>query len=103
MSKLSEAEVSGALEALPGWEGDTTAIRRTFRFGDFAGAMAFVNRVADVAEELDHHPDIAISWSRVDLTISSHAAGGVTDGCVELARRIDPLGVDAGAGASASE
>ncbi|MGH8903029.1 MAG: 4a-hydroxytetrahydrobiopterin dehydratase [Egibacteraceae bacterium] len=78
-------------ETLSGWEGTTEQISKTYRFSDFAESMTFVNRVADIAEEMNHHPDIHIRWNRVTLEIASHAAGGVTQDCIELARRADAL------------
>lgn len=78
-----------ALDRLDGWEGTTERIRKTYTFSDFAESMRFVNRVADVAEEMNHHPDVWIRWNKVTLEISSHAAGGVTQDCVELAHRAD--------------
>ncbi|MGH8898788.1 MAG: 4a-hydroxytetrahydrobiopterin dehydratase [Egibacteraceae bacterium] len=83
-----------ALDTLNGWEGTTEQIRKTYAFSDFAQAMRFVNRVADVAEEMNHHPDVHIRWNKVTLEISSHAAGGVTQACVELAHRADDVQVD---------
>lgn len=59
---------------------------------DFAAAMAFVNRVAELAEEADHHPDISVSWNTVVLTLSTHSAGGITQLDLDLAGRIDGLG-----------
>jgi 4a-hydroxytetrahydrobiopterin dehydratase len=80
------------LHDLDGWEGTVDeGIRKTFTFKDFAEAMAFVNRVADVAEKMNHHPDIAISWNRVTLRIISHAAGGVTQDCLDLAARAEAV------------
>jgi len=85
---LDDQAVREGLAELDGWQGSTEKIAKTFTFDDFAGSMAFVNRVAAIAEELDHHPDIRISWNTVELEISSHAAGGVTATCLDLARRI---------------
>ena len=68
------------------------ALERTFAFADFAGSMAFVNRVAELAEEADHHPDIAISWNRVTLRLATHSAGAITEEDHALADRIDGLG-----------
>ncbi len=79
-----------ALHQLAGWDGTVTeGLTKTYDRGDFAGAMAFVNRVADIAERMDHHPDIQISWATVSLRILSHSAGGVTEACVQLAAAID--------------
>jgi 4a-hydroxytetrahydrobiopterin dehydratase len=78
------------LNELDGWDGTVDeGISKLYEFGDFAGSMAFVNRVADIAEDMNHHPDIGISWNTVELRILSHAAGGVTQDCLDLAQRID--------------
>ena len=75
------------------WRSEGDAIVRDFEFDDFAGAMAFVNRVADAAEAANHHPDILVhGWNKVRLTLSTHSEGGVTDADRELARTIDGLG-----------
>jgi 4a-hydroxytetrahydrobiopterin dehydratase len=78
-----------SLAKLPGWEGTTDGMAKEYVFDDFAGAMAFVNAVADQAEAVNHHPDITISWNRVRLTLVTHSAGGVTQADVDLAGRID--------------
>ena len=77
------------LSELEGWtrEGDT--IRKTYRFEDFRASMAFVNAVAELAEALDHHPDIFVSYATVTLTLTTHDAGGLSERDFELARRID--------------
>jgi 4a-hydroxytetrahydrobiopterin dehydratase len=82
------------LDRLEGWAGTTGGIEKTFGFSDFNGSVAFVNRVAKVADELDHHPDVQISWNKVTLGLVTHSAGGVTQNDIELARRIDPLATD---------
>jgi 4a-hydroxytetrahydrobiopterin dehydratase len=86
--RLDEAEIAARLEELPGWERDGETIRREFRFADFAGSMEFVNRVAALADELDHHPDIDIRYDRVRLALSTHSAGGLTAMDFRLAERI---------------
>jgi len=74
------------------WRQEGEELTRDFEFGDFAGAMAFVNRVAEVAEEANHHPDILVhGWNKVRLTLSTHSAGRVTDADHALAGRIDAL------------
>jgi 4a-hydroxytetrahydrobiopterin dehydratase len=75
-----------------GWDEEGGALRRDFRFTDFAEALAFVNQVGEVAEEMDHHPDIDIRWNTVTLNLSTHAAGNVvTQKDRDLAARIDGL------------
>ena len=75
------------------WREDGEALVRDLKFDDFGQAMAFVNRVADLAEEAGHHPDILVhGWNNVRLTLSTHSAGKLTDADRDLARRIDGLG-----------
>jgi 4a-hydroxytetrahydrobiopterin dehydratase len=80
-----------ALDQLDGWSGDLGGIRKTYRFADFAEAMRFTNRVADLAEEANHHPDIDIRWNEVTLVFTTHSAGGVTQQDVEMAERVDEV------------
>lgn len=87
---LSADEVRRALAGVD-WTLDGSELRKSMTFADFEAAMAFVNRVADLAEERNHHPDIAISWNRVDLRLSTHDRGGLTELDFDLARAIDAL------------
>lgn len=89
MSAMTKDEVKTRLESLPGWERDGDEIEKEFRFDDFKASMAFVNRVADLAETADHHPDITIKYNRVKLTLSTHSEGGVTEKDFALAAQID--------------
>ena len=74
------------------WSERPDALERDFSFEDFAGAIAFVNRVAEVAKELNHHPDILVhGWNQVRLTLSTHSEGGLTQNDLEMAKRIDAL------------
>ena len=73
----------------PGWELKAAEIAKLYKFKDFKEAMGFVNRVADLAEEADHHPDILIRYNKVTLTLSTHSAGGLTEKDFQLARKID--------------
>ena len=79
MPKLTRAEAEQRLTALSGWTLDGDAIRKQFTFKDFLEAIAFVNRLAPLAEAADHHPDILINYKRVTLTWSTHSEGGLTD------------------------
>lgn len=90
-TKLGDAEVQGWLKAHPRWVLEGGMIRRTFAFGDFRGAMAFVSRVADAAEAADHHPDIDIRYSKVTLSLVTHDAGGLTSRDTKLAEDADAL------------
>jgi 4a-hydroxytetrahydrobiopterin dehydratase len=89
MPAMTKDEVKTRLESLPGWERDGDEIEKRFRFDDFKASMAFVNRVADLAETADHHPDITIKYNRVKLTLSTHSEGGVTEKDFALAAQID--------------
>ena len=88
---LSESDLANRITALDGWEGDTSGIRRAYKAPDFRTGIALVSAVADVAEEMNHHPDIDIRWRTVHFAIVTHSAGGVTDLDVVLAGRIDAL------------
>jgi 4a-hydroxytetrahydrobiopterin dehydratase len=89
MARLEESEIDEQLGTLSGWKRDGESIVKEFDCGDFKGSVAFVNKVLPIAEEMDHHPDVAISWATVTLTLSTHSEGGLTAGDFELARRID--------------
>lgn len=89
LSKLAQVTITERLEAFPGWSGDETALKKTFKFADHVTAMGFVTKVAICAEVLDHHPDIRIVYSTVDITLNIHDAGGVTDLDFQLAEKIE--------------
>jgi 4a-hydroxytetrahydrobiopterin dehydratase len=86
---LDDGQIERGLAALPGWAREGRAIARTWEFGTFAEAIAFVNRVADLAEQADHHPDIDVRYRNVRLVLSTHSAGGITSRDLALAGRID--------------
>jgi len=89
MPILGDEEVAAALADLPGWQQARDGIRKTYEFPDFAGAMKFTNRVADLAEAANHHPDLLVQYRKVTLTLSSHDVGGITKRDIRLAREID--------------
>jgi len=92
MADLLDAEsVRNAVAVLDGWEGGPDAIVRTVGLRSFPAAIAVVDRVAKVAEEMDHHPDIDIRWRTLTFTLATHSAGGVTGKDVELAGTIDGI------------
>ena len=90
---LQDAEVDQQLGDLPDWSRVTgkSAITATITLADFAAALAFVNRVGDEAEQMNHHPDIDIRWNAVSLELSTHSEGGLTQLDFELAHRIAAL------------
>jgi 4a-hydroxytetrahydrobiopterin dehydratase len=90
--KLTEAEISAYMKELDSaWKREVNAIQRNYRFKDFVEAMNFVNTVAAVAEESNHHPDIAVSYNRVRLTLTTHAIGALSINDVIVAARIDAI------------
>jgi len=91
MAKLTEREIAESLAELTGWQRLGEKIVKTLVFRDFREAVAFVNKVADLAESANHHPDIDIRWNKVTLHLTSHDAGGLTAEDFHLARKIDSL------------
>jgi len=91
MARLNDTQIDEALAGVDGWERSGDAIVKRFDNGDFKGSVEFVNRLTPEAEEMNHHPDLEISWKTVTVTITTHSEGGLTDGDFELARRIDAL------------
>jgi 4a-hydroxytetrahydrobiopterin dehydratase len=87
MSPLSYAEAASRVTSLPQWSVASGKLVRTFAFSDFRAALAFVNQVADLAEEAGHHPDIDIRYNKVRLSLVTHDAGGLTDKDFELAAK----------------
>ena len=91
MARLSDEEIEQRLTDLAGWQREGNAIQRAFKLGDFKGAVDFVNRLTPEAEDMNHHPDLAISWNEVTVTVTTHSEGGLTANDFELARRIDAV------------
>jgi 4a-hydroxytetrahydrobiopterin dehydratase len=91
MARLSDQEIEERLAGLDGWKREGDAIQRTFELDDFKGSVEFVNRLTPEAEDMNHHPDLSISWNEVAVTITTHSEGGLTENDFELARRIATL------------
>lgn len=91
MAPLSDSEIEARLSEHPGWERDGSAIRKRYERADFVGSVNFVNSLLGPAEEMNHHPDLSISWDTVTVSLSTHADGGVTAADFELATKIDAL------------
>ena len=87
----NKASLKERMKKIPEWELEKKHIERTFEFDDFADAIDFVNAVAEVAEEEEHHPDIDIRYNKVRLVLSTHSKGGLTELDFGLAERIDTL------------
>lgn len=98
MAELLEPDqVRSGLQERPRWSGDPAGITRTVTFASFPTAITAVDRVAVVAEELDHHPDMDIRWRTVTFRCVTHSAGGVTARDLELAGRVDRIVAELGA------
>ena len=94
MTPLSDAEIDERLATAEGWDrGEAGTIEKEWKLADFAEAIRFVDRVAEIAESANHHPDILLhGWNKVRLTLSTHSEGGLTDADFKLASQIDSAG-----------
>lgn len=93
--RITDAQADAALAQLPGWVrlADRSAISKTFRFRDFNQAWGFMSQVALIAEKLDHHPEWSNVWNRVEITLTTHDAGGLSDRDLRFASAIENLSV----------
>ncbi len=89
---LKSERVQQKMLTIPGWELQDDSITRTYKLPSFRSALAFVQLVGELAEAADHHPDIDIRYSKVQLVLSTHSAGGLTEKDFELAGQIDQRG-----------
>jgi 4a-hydroxytetrahydrobiopterin dehydratase len=89
--RLSDEEVRGRLEALPGWSFAAGKVAKTFKFKSFAAAFGWMSACAIVAERQDHHPEWKNVWATVEVELSTHEVGGVSERDFALARRMDDL------------
>ena len=89
--RLTEEQIATELTAVPSWTRRGTYIERRWEFEDFPEALAFINKVGNLAEGMDHHPDIYNSWNKVRLRLTTHDRGGLTELDFELAGKIDAL------------
>ncbi len=92
-SPLPETEIAAKLASVPKWKEQGKEIVRTFEFRDFRAALAFVNKLADLAEKAGHHPDIDIRYNEVKLALTTHDAGGLTAKDFDLAAEADRAAV----------
>jgi 4a-hydroxytetrahydrobiopterin dehydratase len=89
--RLSPDEVDAALRELPLWSGGPDGIERTLELPSFRNAAEAVSVIADVAEQIDHHPDMDLRWTKLRVAVVTHSAGGLTELDLQLARRVDAL------------
>ena len=91
MSCLSIADIQYAISDLNGWEFKNNAIHKIFIFGSYLNSIAFINRLAEIAEENNHHPDMVVGWCKIDVAFTSHDQGGVTTACIDMAKRTESV------------
>jgi 4a-hydroxytetrahydrobiopterin dehydratase len=91
MAVLTDDQVDAALPDLNGWEREEGVLRRSVKFPEFLAGIDAVRRVAEHAEEKDHHPDIDIRWRTVTFALVTHSEGGITDKDVAMAHDIDAI------------
>jgi 4a-hydroxytetrahydrobiopterin dehydratase len=91
MARLSVSELSSALQSLDGWASADGEISKTFAFKDFVASVGFVNRLADLAEKAQHHPDIDIRFNKVRVALTTHDEGGISDKDIALASQIESV------------
>jgi len=91
MSRLSVTEIQEKLSALNEWEFKDNTIRKTFTFETYMESIGFINRLAEIAEEANHHPDMVVGWCRIDVAFTSHDQGGVTLACIEMAKKAESV------------
>ena len=89
--RMGDDEVKDELSRLGGWEREGDSLVREFEFSNFVGSVDFVNRLTPVAEEMNHHPDLSISWNKVKVSLSTHSEGGITENDFKLATKIDSV------------
>ena len=91
MILLSKDDIEKGLTSLYAWEYDNKSIRKTYLFNAYIDGIKFVNEIAEIAEKNNHHPDLYVGWRKVTVTFTSHALGGVTTKCVDLAISVENL------------
>lgn len=90
-SRLAGAEIAEALAALPGWSGDADRLMKVYRFDGWRATISFVDALAALADDVDHHPDLVVGWGRCEVVWRTHDAGGVTRTDLACAVRTDAL------------
>lgn len=89
--KLSAKEIEKELKSLEGWETVENKLKKRFAFADFAESLNFVNKVSEIAEEFDHHPDISFGWGYAEINLTTHDRGGITEFDFAVASEIEKI------------
>ena len=90
--KMTSEEASDAAAATHGWQVEGDSLSKRFEFANFAESLAFVNKVGELAEAADHHPDMTFGWGYAELRTTTHDRGGITDVDFALVKKIDGIG-----------
>ena len=91
MSCLSNSDIQYAISDLNGWEFKNNAIHKILTFESYLNSIAFNNRLAEIAEENNHHPDMVVGWCKIDVAFTSHDQGGVTTACIDMAKKAESV------------
>jgi 4a-hydroxytetrahydrobiopterin dehydratase len=91
LALLDDSDIQARLADLEGWEREGDAIKKVFKLDGFKGSVDLINRLTPLAEEMNHHPDLEVSWNKVTVSISTHSVGGLTENDFELAGKIDSV------------
>ena len=88
---LSEIQIETSLAELNNWQYGNKKINKVFTFSSYMESIDFINSVAKKAEEINHHPDLTVGYCKINIELTSHDLGGVTTGCIDLAKSIDSI------------
>ena len=91
MSCLSVSDIQYAISDLNGWEFKNNVIHKIFTFESYLNSIAFINRLAKIAEENNHHPDMVVGWCKIDVAFTSHDQGCVTAACIDMAKKTESV------------
>ena len=91
MPLLGESDINSEIKNLPEWNHTEKTITKVYSFDTYLSGIDFVNKLALIAEENNHHPDLSIGWCKVSVTFTSHDQGGVTDDCIKMAKLSETL------------
>lgn len=91
MPKLSESELQSQLNSIPGWSVENNQITKTYSFSEYTKGLLFASACGLLAERRDHHPDLLITWRKVQVSLSTHSEGGITEKDISLAKEIEEL------------
>ena len=89
MSLISKIKINDFIKNNHGWKHIDKKLKKTYQFKTYMESIEFINKLAKVAEKLNHHPDMVVGWCKIDIYFTSHDLGGVSEGCLQMAREAD--------------